>query len=165
MLLTLDGQGPTYRQLMRAIEAAIGNGRLGRGERLPSTRELAADAARLKQVKLARQSGAPAAAATAPTAFNSGAKASTSKPTQAELNAASRTTDWLMPNRDYFGQRYVDLKQINRNNAATLQPIATYQVADNYAFHDNPIVAQGLLYVATDEAKGAILRIGPATGR
>lgn len=43
MLLTLDGQGPTYRQLMRAIEAAIGNGRLGRGERLPSTRELAAD--------------------------------------------------------------------------------------------------------------------------
>ncbi len=120
------------------------------------TRELSADPAVLKQIKLARQAGALAATTTAPVFYSSGAKASTSKPTQAELNAAHNTTDWLMPNHDYSGQRFVDLKQINRRNAAMMQPVAIYQVADTNTFHDNPLMYQGALYIATSNATMAL---------
>ena len=41
MFLELDGQGPQYRQLIRALRAAILSGRLPAHARLPSTRELA----------------------------------------------------------------------------------------------------------------------------
>ncbi len=82
-------------------------------------RELTEDAALMKRTRLTRQSGAPAAATSAPVFFNSGAKESSSKPTQSELNAAQSATDWLMPNHDYGGRRFVDLKQINRRNAAS----------------------------------------------
>jgi alcohol dehydrogenase (cytochrome c) len=119
-------------------------------------RELVADAASLKQIKLARQSGVPAAKTAAPVFFSSGAKASTTKPTQAELNAAHTTTDWLLPNHDYAGRRFTDLRQINRRNAASLQPVAIYQVADTNAFHNNPLVYQGVLYVATTNATMAL---------
>jgi len=41
MLPELDGQGPLYQQLSRALRAAVEAGRLPAGGRLPSTRELA----------------------------------------------------------------------------------------------------------------------------
>jgi GntR family transcriptional regulator/MocR family aminotransferase len=41
MLLTLDGNGPLYLQLHRAIEALVRGGHARPGERLPSTRDLA----------------------------------------------------------------------------------------------------------------------------
>ncbi len=120
------------------------------------TRELPVDAALMKRTKIARQSGAPAPTTAAPVFFNSGAKASTAKPTQAELKAAQNTTDWLMPNHDYSGKRFVDLKQINRRNAASLQPVATYQVNDTSVFHNNPLIYQGVLYVATTNSTMAL---------
>ena len=40
MLLELDGQGPMYQQLSRALQHAVQVGRLPPGKRLPSTREL-----------------------------------------------------------------------------------------------------------------------------
>jgi len=43
MLLTLDGSGPLYLQLYRSLRAAILNGKLASGARLPSTRALAAE--------------------------------------------------------------------------------------------------------------------------
>ncbi|WP_266168782.1 PLP-dependent aminotransferase family protein [Dyella subtropica] len=43
MFLELDGQGPQYAQLTRAIKAAILGGRLVAGARLPPTRALARD--------------------------------------------------------------------------------------------------------------------------
>ena len=39
--LQLDGDGPLHRQLYRALRAAILNGRLAAGQRLPGTRQLA----------------------------------------------------------------------------------------------------------------------------
>src|SRR5262245_38654490 len=43
-------------------------------------------------------------------------------PTQMELNAAaSNAVDWLHTNHDYGGQRFVDAKDINRENAHLLQ--------------------------------------------
>jgi GntR family transcriptional regulator/MocR family aminotransferase len=43
MFLKLDGNGPLYRQVYRALRAAILSRRVAPGERLPSTRALAAD--------------------------------------------------------------------------------------------------------------------------
>ncbi|MBK7601152.1 MAG: PQQ-binding-like beta-propeller repeat protein [Acidobacteria bacterium] len=120
-------------------------------------RELTADEAKLKQTRIARQSGVPVAKTAAPEFFSSGAKASTAGPTQAELNAAANNnTDWLHSNHDYGGQRFVDLKQINRSNAASLQPVAIYQVADANVFHNNPLVYQGVMYVSTSNATMAL---------
>lgn len=41
MFLDLDGEGPLYRQLTRALKGAVLDGRIGAGARLPATRELA----------------------------------------------------------------------------------------------------------------------------
>ena len=43
MFLILDGTGPQYAQLSRAMKAAILDGRIGIGSRLAPTRELAQD--------------------------------------------------------------------------------------------------------------------------
>jgi GntR family transcriptional regulator/MocR family aminotransferase len=43
MYLELDGAGERYRQLLRALKAAMRDGRLPPGTRLPSSRQLAAD--------------------------------------------------------------------------------------------------------------------------
>src|SRR5262249_25590879 len=71
-------------------------------------------------------------------------------PSQQELNAAqSNTADWLMSNHDYTGQRFVDLKQINRLNAASLRPACIYQAGDTKPFHNNPVVYHGVMYITT----------------
>jgi GntR family transcriptional regulator/MocR family aminotransferase len=44
LLLRLDGEGSLYRQAFRALRAAIRDGQLAAGARLPSTRSLAQDA-------------------------------------------------------------------------------------------------------------------------
>ena len=41
MFLILDGNGPQYGQLIRAMRTAILSGRIRSGSRLPATRELA----------------------------------------------------------------------------------------------------------------------------
>lgn len=43
MYLELDGRGERYRQLLRALKAAMRDGRLAPGSRLPSSRQLASD--------------------------------------------------------------------------------------------------------------------------
>lgn len=42
-MLELDGEGPLYRQLTRALKAAVLDGRLASGTQLPATRTLAAE--------------------------------------------------------------------------------------------------------------------------
>ena len=79
------------------------------------------------------------------------------KPTQKELNAAhSNTTDWLMSNHDYGGQRFVDLKQINRENVASLKQIAKYDSGDRSPFHTNPVVSGGLMYITVKDSTIAL---------
>jgi alcohol dehydrogenase (cytochrome c) len=77
-------------------------------------------------------------------------------PTQAELDAAGESVEWLLPNHDYAGQRFVDLKQIKRDNAAQLRPICIYQAGDVRGFQPNPIVYKGLLYITTVTSTMAI---------
>ena len=79
------------------------------------------------------------------------------KPTQKDLNAAHTTsTDWLMSNHDYGGQRFVDLKQINRENVASLKMIAKYDIGDRNPFHNNPVVSNGLMYITVKDSTIAL---------
>ena len=78
-------------------------------------------------------------------------------PTQSELNAAStNTTDWLMTRHGYDAQRYVDLDQIHRRNAASLRPICIYQTAFTGPFNTNPVVYQGTMYLTAGTSTMAI---------
>ena len=77
-------------------------------------------------------------------------------PTQAELNAAGESTEWLLPNHDYGGQRFVDLKQITRLNAAELQPVCIYEAGDMRPFQTNPLVYKGVMYVNTPSSTMAL---------
>jgi len=79
-----------------------------------------------------------------------------SGPTQAELNAAGESTEWLLPNHDYAGQRFVDLKQITRQNAADLRPVCIYQAGDLRPFQTNPLVYKGVMYVTTPSSTIAL---------
>jgi len=72
-----------------------------------------------------------------------------SGPTQTELNAAGESVEWLLPNHDYAGQRFVDLKQIKRDNAAQLRPVCIYQAGDVGRFQPNPLVYKGVIYLTT----------------
>ena len=78
-------------------------------------------------------------------------------PTQAELNAAaSNAVDWLLTNHDYGGQRFVDAKEITRDNAGSLRAACVYQAADLRPFHTNPLVYRGVMYLTTSQATIAL---------
>jgi alcohol dehydrogenase (cytochrome c) len=122
------------------------------------SRELTTSSALLKQIKIsppgpvkdrvAETQPASELAKTNPTANIF--PPSSNRPSQDELNAAqANSADWLLSNHDYSGQRFVDLKQINQQNVATLRPCAMYQVGDTKAFHNNPIVYRGAMYITT----------------
>lgn len=122
-------------------------------------RELPPDSAVLKRSKIVRQAvtGSEEKTAFAPAFVAGSAKPASANPTQNELNAAgSSVSDWLLPNRDYAGTRYVDIKQINVRNASTLQPVAIYQAADSNSFHNNSLVYRGVMYVATANSTMAL---------
>lgn len=70
-------------------------------------------------------------------------------PTQQELNDAQRSTEWLLPNHDYAGVRFVDLKQITPANAASLRPVCMFQGADLNRALTNPVVYRGVMYLTT----------------
>jgi alcohol dehydrogenase (cytochrome c) len=130
----------------------------------PGSKELTGDSPSL-DTKIGPQSGSgrPDMASkvdnAAPPKETSGAgpAAANGKPTQADLTSAQAgTTDWLMSNHDYGGQRFVDLKQINRQNAALLRPVAMYQAADTNPFHSNPVVSGGLMYITVKDSTIAL---------
>ncbi len=124
-------------------------------------RELPTDSALLTQIKIEAQGAVkdavmqPINAASAATTLSD--KPTAKYPTQAELNAAAtNSSDWLLSNHDYGGSRYVDLKQITPQNAANLRPTCMYQAGDTKAFHNNPIVYRGIMYITTSTATIAL---------
>lgn len=71
-------------------------------------------------------------------------------PSQEQLDAAAdNTSNWLYATGDYSMRRYVPIDDINSDNAHLLQPICTYQAGDTRAFHTNPIVYNGVIYLTT----------------
>jgi PQQ-dependent dehydrogenase (methanol/ethanol family) len=78
------------------------------------------------------------------------AQPSTSRPSQAELDAADAATDnWLMYNKGYRGERYSALTQINVDNAAALRPVCMYQLGELGTFSTGPVMYDGILYLTT----------------
>ncbi len=124
----------------------------------PGPQTLAANSASLKATTISMPGGAGRVATKVEVAAPAGEQVSNAtrpingKPTQTELNAAAGTTEWLMSNHDYGGQRFVDLKQINRQNVGSLRPVAMYQGADTNPFHTNPVVAGGLMYITVNDS-------------
>jgi PQQ-dependent dehydrogenase (methanol/ethanol family) len=70
-------------------------------------------------------------------------------PNQEELNRAQDSTEWLLPNHDYAGVRFVDLKQITPDTAASLRPVCMFQGADMNRALTNPLVYRGVMYLTT----------------
>ncbi len=77
-------------------------------------------------------------------------------PGQDELNKAASSTEWLLPNHSYSGQRYVDLKQIDRQNASQLRPVCIYNPGDTNRFASNPLVYRGVMFITTGDNTVAI---------
>jgi alcohol dehydrogenase (cytochrome c) len=83
-------------------------------------------------------------------------------PSQDELNHAGTSTDWMFATHDYAGQRYVDLKQIDKGNVANLRPVCLYQLSDTNPFPTSPLVYRGAIFITS---RNAIVSIDAATCR
>ncbi len=94
---------------------------------------------------------APAPMASAPVAEPTGG------PTQSELDAAATDTkSWLYASKDYTGQRFVKLGQINRKNAHDLRPVCIYRSDSATPTQTNPLVYEGTMYLTVDTSVVAI---------
>ncbi|MGH8310549.1 MAG: PQQ-binding-like beta-propeller repeat protein, partial [Steroidobacteraceae bacterium] len=83
-----------------------------------------------------------------------------------------QASDWGHYGGDSFGQRYSQLTQVNRANVAQLEVAWTYRTgelgegfarADKLAFEATPVLAFGLLYLATPT--NIVVALDPETGR
>src|SRR5215467_4153189 len=84
-------------------------------------------------------------------------------PSQDELlRAASDTSSWLNASKDYAGQRFVDLNQINAGNAAGLRAVCIYRSNNANPTQTNPLVYNGVMYLTVDQS---IVAIDAATCR
>jgi PQQ-dependent dehydrogenase (methanol/ethanol family) len=93
---------------------------------------------------------APAGVVTIGKLYGKLAQPTTAKPSQAELDAAdASTTDWLMYNKGYRGERYSRLSQINAANAGKLRPVCMYQLGELGTFSTGPVMYDGILYATT----------------
>ncbi len=70
-----------------------------------------------------------------------------SGPTQAELlGKADAGQDWLTSNRDYNGQRYATLKQIDTSNVARLREVCSFVPNEAARAQTFPVVHDGMMY-------------------
>jgi cytochrome c2 len=100
---------------------------------------------------------APSAAAAPSEAAAASRPVPTGGPTQDELNhAAASTRDWLYASKDYTGQRFVNVSQINRKNAHDLRPICIIRSDHATPTQTNPLVYKGVMYVTVDASIAAI---------
>ncbi len=75
---------------------------------------------------------------------------STTRPTQAELDAADgATTNWMMYNKGYRAERYSTLDKINAANAGKMRPVCMFQLGELGTFSTGPVVYDGILYATT----------------
>jgi alcohol dehydrogenase (cytochrome c) len=78
-------------------------------------------------------------------------------PTQDELlHAASDTRSWLYASKDFAGQRFVDLDQINAGNAGRLRAVCIYRSNTAAPTQTNPLVYKGVMYLTVDQSIVAI---------
>jgi alcohol dehydrogenase (cytochrome c) len=67
----------------------------------------------------------------------------------AALSASAADGDWAMYNKDFQGQRYSPLDQINAGNVGRLKEVCRIKLANSGSFHSGLIVVDGVMYVTT----------------
>jgi alcohol dehydrogenase (cytochrome c) len=121
------------------------------------------DAAARANVVAYLQTLGQAATPAASTAEQAPLPPSTNGPSADELlHAADDTAGWLYASKDYAGQRYVALDQINAANAGQLRAQCIFRSNNAGATQTSPLVYQGTLYLTIDRA---IVAIDAATCR
>lgn len=106
---------------------------------------------------LATLAGPPASAAAAAAPAQKAPTPLPSGPTNDELlKAASDTQGWLYASKDYAGQRYVALNQINAANAHSLRAACIYRSNTTGSFQSSPLVYKGTMYFTIDNVTIAI---------
>lgn len=83
------------------------------------------------------------------------AAASTAAPNQNEIEHIS-PADWLTYNRDYPGDRYSPLNEINVGNVKWITPTCAFQLGEVGFFENSPLVYRGRMFVTTNHKIVAI---------
>jgi alcohol dehydrogenase (cytochrome c) len=86
------------------------------------------------------------APANLPLADQSPKMTSSSVPTDQDLMNAASSSDWLMYNKDFQGQRYSGLKQITADNAAQLKKVCEYDTKEQGPFQPGMVQYKNTLY-------------------
>jgi len=96
-----------------------------------------------------RNTGVQEAAGPLPAAPTTVALASTTTPSQSEVLHVA-PANWLTYNRDYQGDRYSPLAEINVRNAASLAVACAFQLGEVGAFENSPLVYDGRMFVTSN---------------
>ncbi|GAC1408777.1 MAG: PQQ-dependent methanol/ethanol family dehydrogenase [Candidatus Velthaea sp.] len=63
--------------------------------------------------------------------------------------AGKDAANWILPARDYSGNRYIEQSQFTADNVATLKRAWVYKIADDSPIETAPIVWNGMMYVTS----------------
>ncbi|HEX4261657.1 MAG TPA: PQQ-binding-like beta-propeller repeat protein [Acetobacteraceae bacterium] len=77
--------------------------------------------------------------------------------------AGSNNADWILPAKNYAGNRYVTSTQITPDNAGQMKPAWTFKVSDDGPMETAPIVWHGTMYVTS--AHDHVYALDAATGK
>ena len=65
------------------------------------------------------------------------------------MKAAGNNNDWILPAKDYSGNRYVSMTGITSDNVKQLKPIWKFQISDEGPLETAPIVWHNTIYVTS----------------
>lgn len=82
---------------------------------------------------------------------------------QTLLQADTRSDDWLLPAKSYFGNRYSTLSQITPANVTTLGLVWRTRISDDGEQETAPLVSNGTIYVSTPHDN--VLALDARTGK
>jgi alcohol dehydrogenase (cytochrome c) len=99
-----------------------------------------------------------AAAAASPTLADKGAPTADTL-----LRAGQDENNWVLPAKTYAGNRYAELKQIDKSNIGSLRLAWSTQIADDGEQEAAPIIWNGKMYISTPH--DGVLALDAATGK
>ena len=142
----------TPEQVFQLLAYTFSNNGLAPGSRPLGTASLASLIPLGSQAAVA---AAPHHALKLPAAPTQVGRATTTVPTDEELLSVP-AGDWLHYNRNYAGDRFSPLAEINAGNAAQLQVRCIAQLGEMGSFEPSPIAYRGMLYLTTPHRTFAV---------
>jgi len=79
------------------------------------------------------------------------------------VNAAKNPADWILPAKDYSGNRYVDLEAITPQSVGNMSLAWTFKVSDDGPMEVAPLIWHGTMYVTS--AHDHVYALDAATGK